>query len=78
MIFYSDDIKKKIIDESPIEEIIGNLDQFKEDTDMIFTYFNYGSIAIDYIQNLLILYLKDYHHQHHNKDKQDLYLHNIE
>lgn len=53
MIFYSDDIKKKIIDESPIEEIIGNLDQFKEDTDMIFTYFNYGSIAIDYIQNLL-------------------------
>jgi ribosomal protein S18 acetylase RimI-like enzyme len=29
------------------------LEQFKEDVEMIFTYFNYGSIAIDYIENLL-------------------------
>ena len=31
MLFYSDDIKNKIIDESPIEEIIDNLTKFKED-----------------------------------------------
>ena len=53
MIFFSDDIKNKIIDNGPVEEIIDNLDQFKADEDMIFTYFSYGSIAIDYIQNLL-------------------------
>ena len=53
MIFFSDDIKKKIVDESPIEEIIDKIDQFKADEDMIFTYFSYGAIAIDYIQNLL-------------------------
>ena len=53
MIFFSDDIKKKIVDESPIEEIIDKIDQFKADEDMIFTYFSYGVIAIDYIQNLL-------------------------
>jgi ribosomal protein S18 acetylase RimI-like enzyme len=53
MIFFSDDIKNKIIDDTPIEEILDKLEQFKEDQDMIFTYFNYGTIAIDYIQNLL-------------------------
>jgi ribosomal protein S18 acetylase RimI-like enzyme len=53
MIFYSDNIKNQIIDTSPVEEIINNLEQFKQDVDMIFTYFSYGSIAIDYIQNLL-------------------------
>ena len=53
MIFFSDDIKNKIIDSSPVEEIIHNLDQFKSDEEMIFTYFNYSIIGIDYIQNLL-------------------------
>ena len=53
MIFFSDDIKNKIIDERPVDEIMERLEQFKEDVEMIFTYFNYGSIAIDYIQNLL-------------------------
>ena len=53
MIFYSDDIKDKIIDESNIEEIIDNLAVFKEDEEMIFTYFNYSVIDIDYIKNLL-------------------------
>ena len=53
MIFFSDDIKNKIIDNVPVEEIIDNLDQFKADEEMIFTYFNYGTIGIDYIQNLL-------------------------
>jgi ribosomal protein S18 acetylase RimI-like enzyme len=53
MIFFSDDIKNKIIDTSPIEEIIDKIDQFKADEEMIFTYFNYKIIGIDYIQNLL-------------------------
>jgi hypothetical protein len=53
MIFFSENIKNQIIDTSPIEEIVDNLEQFKTDVDMIFTYFSYGTIAIDYIQNLL-------------------------
>jgi ribosomal protein S18 acetylase RimI-like enzyme len=53
MIFYSDDIKNKIVDDTPVDEIMERLEQFKEDVEMIFTYFNYGSIAIDYIENLL-------------------------
>ena len=53
MIFFSDDIKDKIIDESELDEIVDKLEQFKTDVDMIFTYFNYGTIGIDYIQNLL-------------------------
>ena len=53
MIFFSENIKNKIIDTSPIEEILDNLEKFKTDEDMIFTYFSYGAIAIDYIQNLL-------------------------
>jgi len=53
MMFYSDDIKNKIVDETPVDEIIDKLEEFKNDTEMIFTYFNYGSISIDYIENLL-------------------------
>jgi ribosomal protein S18 acetylase RimI-like enzyme len=53
MIFYSDDIKNAIVDETPVDEIIDEIEKFKEDVEMIFTYFNYGSISIDYIQNLL-------------------------
>lgn len=53
MIFFSHDIKNKIIDTTPVEEIIYKLDQFKADEEMIFTYFNYNIIGIDYIQNLL-------------------------
>jgi ribosomal protein S18 acetylase RimI-like enzyme len=53
MIFFSDDIKNKIVDSVPIDKIMDKLDEFKNDVDMIFTYFNYGTIGIDYIQNLL-------------------------
>ena len=53
MIFFSDEIKNKIIDERPVDEILDELEQFKKDVEMIFTYFNYESIGIDYIQNLL-------------------------
>jgi predicted GNAT family N-acyltransferase len=53
MIFFSDDIKNKIVDESEIGEILDKLEQFKNDTEMIFNYFNFGSIGIDYIENLL-------------------------
>ena len=41
MIFFSDDIKNKIIDNAPVEEIVDNLEQFKVDEEMIFTYFRF-------------------------------------
>lgn len=53
MIFFSDDIKNKIVETAQIDEIMDRLDEFKNDIDMIFTYFNYGTIGIDYLQNLL-------------------------
>jgi len=53
MIYFSDDIKNQIIDTSPIDEIIDKLDEFKNDNEMILTYFNYGTVSIDYIENLL-------------------------
>ena len=53
MIFFSDEIKNKIVDVTLLDEIIDKLEEFKNDIEMIFTYFNYGAIAIDYIQNLL-------------------------
>jgi predicted GNAT family N-acyltransferase len=53
MIFFSDDIQNKIIDTTPLDEIMDRLEEFKNDNQMIFTYFNYGSIGIDYIENLL-------------------------
>jgi hypothetical protein len=53
MIFFSDDIRNEIVDNSPLEEIMNKLEEFRNDNEMIFTYFNYGSIGIDYIENLL-------------------------
>ena len=53
MIFFSEDIKNKIIDETPVDKIMDKLEEFKNDNEMIFTYFNYGAIGIDYIENLL-------------------------
>jgi ribosomal protein S18 acetylase RimI-like enzyme len=53
MIYFSDDIKNQIIDTSPIDQIIDKLDEFKNDNEMILTYFNYGTVSIDYIENLL-------------------------
>lgn len=53
MIFFSDDITNEIIDNSEIDNIINELNQFKDDVEMIFTYFNYSDISLDYINNLL-------------------------
>ena len=53
MIFFSEDIKNKIVDITPLDEIMDKLEELKNDVQMIFTYFNYGSIGIDYIENLL-------------------------
>ena len=53
MIFFSEDIKNKIVDTTPLDEIMDKLEELKNDVQMIFTYFNYGSIGIDYIENLL-------------------------
>jgi ribosomal protein S18 acetylase RimI-like enzyme len=51
MIFFSDDILNKII--ASFDEITDKVDEFNNNNIMIFTYFNYGIINIDYIENLL-------------------------
>jgi len=53
MIFFGKDIVNNIIDTTPIESIVEKIDEFKRDVDMIFTYFAFSTIGIDYIQNLL-------------------------
>jgi hypothetical protein len=53
MIFFSDNILNKIIDESNLDEIADKVEEFNNNNIMIFTYFNYGVINIDYIENLL-------------------------
>ena len=53
MIFFSDNILNKIIDELELDEITDKVEEFRNDNIMIFTYFNYGIINIDYIENLL-------------------------
>jgi GNAT superfamily N-acetyltransferase len=53
MIFYSDNIINSIIDNGELHTIAEEVDQFKEDIEMIFTYFTYPIISLDYIQNLL-------------------------
>lgn len=53
MIFFGKDIINKIIDTSEIEDLSEKVEQFKHDVDMIFTYFSYPKIDINYVQNLL-------------------------
>ena len=53
MIFFGKDIINKIIDTAEIEDLDEKVEQFKDDVDMIFTYFAYPKIDIKYIQNLL-------------------------
>lgn len=53
MNYYSDDIIKQIIDTSEIENIIENIEEFKYDAKMMFYYFSFYDIALDYIDNLL-------------------------
>jgi len=53
MIFFSDKLKNEIIDTTPLDQIIERLEEFQNDNRMMFTYFNYGSVGIDYIENLL-------------------------
>jgi len=51
MIFFSENILNKIIDETSLDEITDKVEEFNNDNIMI--YFNYGIINIDYIENLL-------------------------
>lgn len=53
MIFYSDKIEANIIDNNDVSIIADMIDQFKEDVDMLFTYFAFSIIGLDYIKNLL-------------------------
>lgn len=54
MNYYSDDIINTIIDNSDVENIIENIEEFKDDAKMLFYYFSFYDIALDYIDNLLI------------------------
>jgi ribosomal protein S18 acetylase RimI-like enzyme len=54
MIFYSDKIEASIIDNNEIDVITDKIDQFKADIDMLFTYFTFSIIGLDYIKNLLM------------------------
>ena len=53
MIFFGKDIINNIVDTTPIENLADKFDEFKNDVEMIFTYFAFKSIDIAYIQNLL-------------------------
>ena len=53
MIFYSDKIEADIVDNNELEVIADKLDQFKEDIAMLFTYFTFSVIGLDYTSNLL-------------------------
>lgn len=53
MIFYSDKIINEIIDNSQLDEIVDKIDAFRRDIEMLFTYFTYPTIGLEYIQNLL-------------------------
>jgi N-acetylglutamate synthase-like GNAT family acetyltransferase len=53
MIHYSKSILNNIIDTSTDEELLENVKKFKDDINMIFTYFAYSSISLDYVQSLL-------------------------
>ena len=41
MNYYSDDIIKDIIDNSEIENILENIEEFKDDAKMMFYYFSF-------------------------------------
>lgn len=53
MIFYSDKIIDGIIDNNELDTIVDTIDEFKRNIEMIFSYFAYPKISLDYIQNLL-------------------------
>jgi len=53
MNYYSDDIINNIIDNSILENIVEQNEEFLFDTKMLFFYFSFYSISLDYIDNLL-------------------------
>ena len=53
MIFFGKDIVNNLVDTTPIEELANKLEEYENDLEMIFTYFAYKSIDINYINNLL-------------------------
>ncbi len=53
MIFFGKDIINNIIDTSELEDIVEKIDQYKNDLEMLLTYFVYPTLNLCYIQNLL-------------------------
>jgi ribosomal protein S18 acetylase RimI-like enzyme len=53
MNYYSEDIINNIIDTSDVEKILENVEEFKDDMQMLFYYFSFYEISFDYIDALL-------------------------
>jgi hypothetical protein len=53
MNYYSHDIINNIIDNSEVENILENIEEFNDDVKMLFYYFSFYDISFDYIDNLL-------------------------
>jgi len=53
MNYYSNEIINGIIDTSDLNDIIDNVNEFKSDVHMLFVYFAFHDINLDYIHNLL-------------------------
>lgn len=53
MLHFADKILAHIIDTSSDDELLDNVQQFENDIDMLFTYFAYPDISLDYIKTLL-------------------------
>ena len=53
MNYYSVDIVNEIIDNSNVEEILGKIEDFKDEIQMLFYYFSFYEISFDYIDALL-------------------------
>jgi hypothetical protein len=53
MNYYSHDIINNIIDKSEVENILENIEEFKDDVKMLFYYFSFCDISFDYIDHLL-------------------------
>jgi hypothetical protein len=53
MNYYSDDIINSIIDSSSLDVLADNISEFREDIHMIFVYFAFDKINLDYIRHVL-------------------------
>ncbi len=53
MNYYSEDIINNIIDTSDVSDIIDKISDFRDDIHMLFVYFAFEKINLDYIEHIL-------------------------